>query len=187
MPVADVVAGISVDPVGRGLLPDYWPVILMGTERSPQFKAVWEEARQWAPPELPVVFIHRDVIPVFASDQDNLYEMDDPIPGVWFVNPGMSFYHTPDDTAETIDYRVLKPTLHFLATALKLFGDDDQRYAYEGPPELDGEVAKDALELFDGVDGSAELTGSERVRNDSYRAQLQEVVDELQREVGHVH
>ena len=43
--------------------------------------------------------------------------------------------------------------------------------------DRDGEVAKDALELFDGVDGSAELTGSERVRNDSYRAQLQEVVE----------
>ena len=177
VPLTDVVAGISVDPVGRGLLPDFWPIVLMGAERSPEFKAVWKEAAKWADPELSVVFIHRDVIPVFASDQDSLYTLDDPKAGVWFVNPGMSFYHTTGDTPETIDYRVLKPTLRFMATALKLFGDDDTRYRYEGSPELNGEMAGEALALFDGVSESTVLTGAERLRNDNYRAELQAVVD----------
>ena len=176
VPLTDVVAGISVDPVGRGLLPDYWPIVLMGAERSPDFKAVWKEAAKWADPELSIVFIHRDIIPVFASDQDSLYTLDDPKAGVWFVNPGMSFYHTTGDTAETIDYRVLKPTLRFMATALKLFGDDDTRYAYEGAPELNGEIAQEALALFDGVSESSVLTGAERLRNDTYRAELESVV-----------
>ena len=176
VPLTDVVAGISVDPVGRGVLPDFWPVVLMGTERSPEFAAVWREAEKWADPETPVVFINRDIIPVFASDQDNLYDLSDPIPGVWFVNPGMSFYHTPEDTPETIDYRVLRHTTRFLATALKLIGDDENRYAYEGSPELNAQMAGDALELFNGVEASSEITGSERIRNDSYREVLEAVV-----------
>lgn len=174
-PLGEIIAGISVDPVGRGHLPDFWPLVLMGTERSPEFDQVWRDVAQWSAPELPIHFIHRNIVPVFASDQDNLYQLETPIPGVWFVNPGMSFYHTPDDAADTIDYRVLLHTTRFLAMAVKALGDDDTRYAYEGEPRLGATHARDAMNLFEGAQASSVITLSEQDRLGGFIAEMRQV------------
>jgi len=152
--------GLSVDPVGRPSLPDYWPTVLIGTERSPEMDALWREAAAWN--AQPTIFIHRDLIPIFASDQDQLYELDPPIPGFWFVNPGMSFYHTPDDTPETIDYRILREDVRFLAQAITLAGEDTATYSFEPAPPLDSAAVEGVKSLMVGLLASEELSLGER-------------------------
>lgn len=176
-PGIDVVGGVSVDPVGRPLLPGFAPVVVIGSERSPEFQDVWRQAAAFAPENLDVVFMNRDVIPVFASDQDNLYQADPSVPAVWFVNPGFSFYHTTEDTPITIDYRVLVDDVQFLATAISLLGNTDARWSYEGPTEFGGQTAQDALPLFEGVAAYEELTSVERVKADEYVATLKAVAE----------
>lgn len=152
--------GLSVDPVGRPSLPDYWPTVLIGTERSPEMDALWREAAAWN--AQPTIFIHRDLIPVFSSDQDRLYELDPPIPGFWFVNPGMSFYHTPDDTPETIDYRSVKDHLAAIAQGTAAFADADETCTDLGPQELSREDMVSALAGMEALEATGELTIEEQ-------------------------
>jgi hypothetical protein len=161
IPREQIVFGLSVDPVGRPSLPDYWPTLLIGTERSPELDGLWREMAEWN--NLPTIFLHRDLVPVFASDQDELYKVEPPIPGFWFVNPGFSFYHTVDDTAETIDYRILKEDVRFLANALTHSGATDQTYSFEAEPIMDGSTAADVKSLVTGILESEHLTTSETV------------------------
>lgn len=161
IPREQIVFGLSVDPVGRPSLPDYWPTLLIGTERSPELDGLWREMAAWN--NLPTVFLHRDLVPVFASDQDELYKVEPPIPGFWFVNPGFSFYHTVDDTAETIDYRILKEDVRFLANALTHSGAIDQEYSFESEPIMDGSTAADVKSLVTGLLESEHLTTDETV------------------------
>jgi hypothetical protein len=161
IPREQIVFGLSVDPVGRPSLPDYWPTLLIGTERSPELDGLWREMAEWN--NLPTIFLHRDLVPVFASDQDELYKVEPPIPGFWFVNPGFSFYHTVDDTAETIDYRILKEDVRFLANALTHSGATDQTYSFEAEPIMDGSTAADVKSLVSGILESEHLTTSETV------------------------
>ena len=172
-----VVAAVSVDPVGRPLLPDYWPIVVMGAERSPGLKDLWREAAQYVDEDLDVVFIHRDLIPVFASDQDSFYEAPDPVPAAWFVNPGFSFYHTTDDSPATVDYRVLLGTTRFMAQALMLMTEWEETMVYMGPPEVSALDAQEALQLFYGVAESEVLSDDEREQLDSYIGPLEEVVE----------
>ncbi len=167
--------GLSVDPVGRPNLPDFWPTILIGTERSPELDALWREASVFNPQ--PTFFINRDLIPVFASDQDKLYELDPPIPGFWFVNPGMSFYHTVDDTAETIDYRILRDDVRFLAQAITIAGEDTTEYSFESSPELAGAAAADVKALVVGLLTSDVLSVSERTYAEWVISQLDEAIE----------
>jgi hypothetical protein len=167
--------GLSVDPVGRPNLPDYWPTILIGTERSPELDALWREAATWNPQ--PTVFINRDLIPIFASDQDELYKLDPPIPGLWFVNPGMSFYHTPDDKPETIDYRILRDDVRFLAQAITLAGEESGEYSFDDAPPLDGSSAADVKTLIDGLLRSEVLTPSERDYAEWVASQLDAAIE----------
>jgi hypothetical protein len=167
--------GLSVDPVGRPSLPDYWPTVLIGTERSPEMDALWPEAAAWN--AQPTTFIHRDLIPVFSSDQDRLYELDPPIPGFWFVNPGMSFYHTPDDTPETIDYRILRDDVRFLAQAITLAGKDTATYSFEPEPPLDGEAVAGVKSLIVGLLASEELSLSERNQAEWIDGQLDAAIE----------
>ena len=161
IPRDQIVFGLSVDPVGRPSLPDYWPTLLIGTERSPELDELWRSMAHWN--NLPTVFLHRDLVPVFASDQDELYRVDPPIPGFWFVNPGFSFYHTVDDTPETIDYRILKEDVRFLANAITHTGSVDQDYSFNTEPTMDGSTAADVKSLMTGLLESEEMTTDERV------------------------
>ncbi len=160
IPREQIVFGMSVDPVGRPSLPDYWPTLLIGTERSPELDALWREAAQWN--DQPTVFIHRDLVPVFASDQDELYRSDPPIPGFWFVNPGFSYYHTVDDTPDTIDYRILRDDVRFLAQAITLASADTRTYSFDAEPPMDGSSAADVKQLMTGILQSEEISASDR-------------------------
>src|SRR5690606_33286066 len=64
VPKDKIVAGISADPVGRNLLPDYGPIVLSGLERSPALHALWRQTEAFT--EREVVYLHRQMIPVFA-------------------------------------------------------------------------------------------------------------------------
>ena len=167
--------GLSVDPVGRPNLPDYWPTILIGTERSPELDGLLRTAAAWNPQ--PTVFINRDLIPVFSSDQDELYRLEPPIPGFWFVNPGMSFYHTTEDTPETIDYRILRDDVRFLAQAITLAGQDTGAYSFDAAPPLDGSSAADVKVLIDGLLESEVLTVSERDYGEWVASQLEAAIE----------
>jgi len=176
VPYGDIAFGLSVDPVGRGVLPDYWPLVLMGLERSPALLEAWRGfAEQYA--EMDVIFVHRDIIPVFASDQDEFYRVSDPIPAAWFTSPGMAFYHTTDDTPETIDYRSLRDQTRFLLQALAFFGDDETEYAYEGAPDIGPEHAADVIPLIEGILASEYPDTSEREEAQGYLDELTAVVE----------
>lgn len=164
----DVVFAMSVDPLGRGLLPDTWPLILLGLERSPALRARWRDLA--AVSEVPLAFVNRDPIPIFGSDQDSFWAVDDPVPAIWFVSPGMTWYHTTDDTAETIDYRSVRAHLRFLAQVVATFGDDTERFTDAGAQDLAPQDLADAAALLEVVEGSAELTDAERSRAAGFRA-----------------
>jgi len=102
-------------------------------------------------------------VPVFASDQDELYRVDPPIPGFWFVNPGFSFYHTVNDTAETIDYRILKEDVRFLANAITHAGATEETFTFDPEPQMDGSTAADVKTLVVGLLESDHLTFDERI------------------------
>ena len=156
----DIVFGLSVDPLGRGVLPDYWPLVLLGVERSPGLKARWQVLADDA--DVDVIFVNRSPIPIFGSDQDSFYALEEPISALWFVSPGMTWYHTTDDAPETIDYRTVRDHLRFLAGAIAELASDDQRYTDAGPQDLTAEDAQQAIKLLQGAQGSAELSDSER-------------------------
>ncbi|MEE2829379.1 MAG: M28 family peptidase, partial [Myxococcota bacterium] len=149
VPVEDIVAAFSADPLGRPLLPDYAPILHLGLEKSPAFLHRMRDTTVLT--DSPVIFIHRDVVPVFASDQDTFYRADPPIPAGWFVNPGFAFYHEPTDRPETIDYRVMLDDVRYLAQTLFALGHDQERYAFEGSPPIGAETARDLMVLFEGV------------------------------------
>ena len=175
IPLGEVIFGLSADPTGRPVLPDFWPIVIMGLERSPSLLARMRETRRYA--EVPVHFVHRDAVPVFASDQDRFYSWEDPIAAGWYVNPGMSFYHTPKDTPETIDYRVVLANARYLAQVLVDLGGDDQRYPYEGEFPIDGQSAADLKALFEDVLGSSVLTAREAERTQYFIAEINKVVE----------
>jgi hypothetical protein len=175
VPLGDVVLGLSADPTGRPVLPDFWPIVLIGLERSPSLLARMKKTRRYS--ELPVFFVHRDVVPVFSSDHDRFFAWQDPIAAGWYTNPGMSFYHTVDDTPETIDYRVLGANTRYLAQVLVDLGGDDQRYPYEGEFPVDGSTAQDLKELFEGVLASIELSTRERERTEYFISEIDRVVE----------
>ncbi len=174
LPVGNVVFGISIDPTGRPVLPDFWPIVLIGLERSPTLLERWRETAAYA--EVPVFFIHRGVIPVFASDHDKFFAHNDPIAAGWYVNPGMSFYHTTDDTPETIDYRVMLRNVRYIAQVLYDLGGDDQQYPYEGEPEIGTQSAIDAHALLSAVLESEVIDNDERERAEYFISELDNVI-----------
>ena len=74
------------------------------------------------------------------------------------VTPGMSFYHTTGDVAETIDYNVMLDSAELLAQVLWDVGNDTAVYPYEGPQPLDAQAGNDVRALLEGVAESAEIT-----------------------------
>ncbi len=172
----DIAFGLSVDPLGRGLLPDYWPLLLLGLERSPTLRDRWRTLAEDA--DMDVAFINRGPIPIVASDQDSFYEIEQPIPAIWFVSPGMSWYHTTEDTPETIDYRTVKDHLRFLTTAITDLADDTEHHTDLGEQPLTPEDADEAIALLQGVLTSAYPTDDERGKIDDFIAGLTESRDD---------
>jgi hypothetical protein len=160
IPIEDVVLGVSGDPLGRRILPDYGVILMAGFERSPELLQFWRQTVDFA--ESDVIFIHRRAIPVFASDQDEFHNAEFPVPAAWFINPGMTFYHTTDDTAETIDYRMMLDSARYIARSLIFAGNTDERWDYVGEPLIDGESALDFRGLPEGMLTSEVLEDWER-------------------------
>jgi hypothetical protein len=173
VPIGDVIFGISVDPAGRGLLPDFWPIVLIGLERSPALLARWRKTTWYS--EVPVYFVHRDAVPVFASDHDRFFSFDKP--ALWYTNPGMSFYHTVNDTAETVDYRVMLSNVKYLSQLIYEFSNEDERFTYEGEQPINAQSAQDLLKLFEGIRESSYLTSEEKDRADFYIEEISKVVE----------
>lgn len=167
--------GLSVDPIGRPGLPDYWPLLLIGTEHSPELDASWRAAARHS--DIPVHFLNRGLVPVFASDHDELYTLDPPIPGFWFVNPGFSFYHTTDDTPLTIDYRVMKADVRFLANAITETAQEQSDWSFVDDTEPDTQSAVDVRDLLRGYLSSSELDARERAYAESVVADLDQAID----------
>lgn len=174
VPLDDVVLGFSIDPLGRGLLPDYAPLILLGLERCPALQERVRALRAYS--DVDVAFVNRDPIPVFASDQDTFYEPEEPIAAFWFVSPGMTWYHTTDDNPDTVDYRSVKSHLRFLAQLVVGLGDDTERYTDGGAQPLSVADAEEAAILVRGTLGSAELTADERATAESLLATFDDTV-----------
>lgn len=175
LPLDDVVLAISVDPLGRGMLPDFAPLVLLGLERSPALRARIDALRAFS--DVQVAFVNRGEIPVFASDQDTFYEPEDPVAAFWYVSPGMTWYHTTDDTADTIDYRTVKAHTRFLAQITGDIGRGEERFEDGGAAELSAEDAAEAARLLDGVLGSAELSAGEIRTATDLRDQLDEAAE----------
>lgn len=175
MALEDVTVAFSVDPLGRALLPDYWPLILLGLERCPELQTRVREIASIA--DMDVAFVNRGPIPVFASDQDPFYEQEVPVPAFWFVSPGMTWYHTIDDDAETIDYRTVQDHGRFMANLITAFANDEGRHEDQGEQALSVQDAADASALLGGVLGSGELTEDEREQLLDLQADLDAAVD----------
>lgn len=173
VPAEQIVLAISGDPLGRRLLPDYSVIGLSGAEHSSGFLEFLRGTADFV--ESDVVFINRAFILLFASDQDEFHAMG--IPAVWVLNMGLTWYHTVDDDAETIDYRMLLEDARWLSKTLAAAADSSERFAYEGPKALDVQSARDIRALGQGVLGSAVLTQAERAKAEQLLAQLDAVID----------
>jgi len=172
VPKERIVAGISADPVGRGVLPDYAPIVLMGLERSPELAEVFRDTIPLA--DTTVAFLHRDVIIGFASDQDTFHRAG--VPGVWFVTPGMSFYHTVKDTAETLDYRVMQSATRYLLRATLAVADAPGPFSYRDAPAIDAGDVANTRPLLAGLLGSSALTADERAQVESHLAAVDQII-----------
>jgi len=175
VPLDDIVAAFSADPLGRGLLPDFAPILQIGLEKSPELLRRMRDTAVLS--ETPLVFIHREMVPVFASDQDTFYLVEPAIPASWVVNPGFAFYHEPTDTPETIDYEVMLNDVSYLAQMLYALGHDEERYAFEGGPAIGTESARDLKLLFEGVLASEYPTSEERSKAYGFLADLELVIE----------
>ena len=175
LPLEDVVVAISMDPIGRGLLPEYAPLVLMGAEHSPGLRARIDALRPVADGD--VFFVNRKPILSFASDQDSFWEGDPATPGLWFVSPGMTWYHTTDDDADTIDYRTVKAHLRFMAQLVADLGADTSRYPEEGEAALSVEDLDEAAKLLRAVIATGELTESEARTADDLAGTLEDGVE----------
>ena len=172
VPQESIVFGVSVDPTGRRNLPDFDPIVLIGLERSPALAEVWKEAASFI--DAPVFQINRDVIPIFASDQDPFFQEE--TPALWFTNIGFSYYHTTDDTPQTIDYRMVLENAELLAYALALIGDRSERYDYLGPVEPDGDSAREALRIIETLLESEYPDHSDEELAGFYQEELEAVI-----------
>lgn len=153
--VEDVVAALSVDPIGRPLLPDYGPLFTIGSERSPQIRAALDAAGA------PFRQLTRAGVFGFASDQDVFWAAPEPVPALWITSGGMTFYHQTTDDPETIDYASVRD---HLAAIDRLVGAlaAGERPEDIGPQPLSVADLAEAVATIDGALGSAELTDEER-------------------------
>lgn len=173
VPREGIVFGLSADPLGRRIVPDYGAIVVSGAERSPDLLAFWR--RTVGRSDHDVVFVHRNVIPRFSSDHDCFYSAEPPIPAMWLVNPGMSYYHKTGDLPETIDYRILADTTRYLVRALSLAGNTAQRFHYQGIPAIGAETAADGRVLLEGLSKSASITEAERTTLVNFQAEIDKV------------
>ena len=172
--LSQVVGAFSADPLGRPMLPDSWPMVLLGMERSPELMALWRDmARSWS--DAPVHFVNRSAIPIFASDQDPFWEAPQPMAAAWVTSPGFTWYHTTGDTPETIDYRTVQDHGRFLAQAFLHMANHEDTWTDLGEQEPVAADAQDAVEMLDTVMASEVLTETERLKAIALQKDFQEL------------
>ncbi len=175
--LSEVVAAFSVDPMGRPMLPDTWPMVLLGMERSPELMALWRHmARSWS--EVPVHFVNRAAIPIFSSDQDPFWDAPQPMAAAWVTSPGFTWYHTVDDTPETIDYRTVQDHGRFLAQAVLAMANSEDRWTDLGEQQTTAADARDAVALMETVLASEVLTETERFKAIALQKDFQELANQ---------
>lgn len=136
VPRDGIVLGISLDPIGRGLVPGYAFTALFGLEHAPALRARVEASRATLS-RADLLVAHRDLIPhpPFASDHDPF--LNEGYPAVWFVNPGFSFYHQIVDEPATIQYDVLLESVRVLAQLVDMVANDGERYTFVADPPVE--------------------------------------------------
>jgi hypothetical protein len=169
VPLTDVVAALSVDPIGRPILSDFSPLVAIGAERSPEIGAAIEHITPWLVPGSEIRRVSRTPVVVFASDQDVFWDAPSPIPALWLSSGGMSFYHTPEDDPITIDYRSIRSHLRAVSLLAAELARAEVRPVDLGPRPLSLEDLREAISMLEGAEASAELTEEERAVAADYR------------------
>ena len=164
---------MSADPFGRALLPDYHAMWVSGADRSPQLQK-FVRALAAKHFKMDALFVHRDLIPVFASDQDRFHDHD--IPALWLFNLGFKFYHTVDDNPETIDYAVMRDDAHDLTTLLLALATTDQTFAWVGSKGVVPQDVQDVRSIFVALDTSKVLSKEERAKVAEYIATMDKAI-----------
>lgn len=168
VPLPDVVVALSVDPLGRPVLQDFRSLFTFGAERSEGVARALDAVARWT--TQPTHRINRTPVVTFGSDQDAFWDLS--VPALWISSGGMSFYHTVDDTPETIDYRCVDEHLRTTALLAGELARAAERPVDRGSQVLslaDLEQAVDAIEL---ALASTELTDEERAVGEDYRVRL---------------
>ncbi len=159
VPLGEIALALSIDPIGRPLVGDYAPLAALGSERCPGARALWDRVE--ALTGVPILQINREPLVVFGSDQDAFWDHPDPLPGAWLASPGMTWYHTTSDTAETIDYRSVRDHLGAIAQGIAIFANRDERCVDLGAQDLATSDVDEALELIAALFATGELTSAE--------------------------
>jgi hypothetical protein len=90
----------------------------------------------------------------------------------------MTWYHTTDDAADSIDYRSVRVHLRFFARAIAWFANSEERYDNLGEQQLTPEDASEMSNFLQGVLGSRLISDAERDTAADLLAQFQAVVKE---------
>ena len=162
----DIVAVLSVDPIGRPLMPDYWPLVVLGSERSPALRATWDAVAPFS--EIDIVHVNRAFAVGFGSDQDAFWDSASGVPSAWVTSSGMSFYHTLNDDPETIDYRTVSDHLRAMALVTAELASGTSRFSDQGPQKLSTGDLEQAQALVRRILMSDELTEDERGKLDGF-------------------
>ena len=172
--LADITAVLSIDPIGRPILTDFAPLVVIGPERSPEIGAALTDIVPSLRGEIRRV--SRTPVVGFASDQDVFWGLSDPIPSLWVSSGGMSFYHTVDDDPITIDYRSLSLHIEAIALLAARLARAEARPEDIGPQPLSILDLEEAVALIDGALASSELTEEERATGEQYRATFEAAI-----------
>lgn len=175
VPLLETAVVISLDPIGRGVLPDYDPLFFIGAERSPEIGAAIAAVQPFA--SVPLAPLNRSMLLGYASDQDEFWNAPDPVPAVWVASGGNTFYHTVDDDPVTIDYRTVQHHLRALAMLVAELATGEAVPTDLGLQELSVADLESAVVILDGALGSSEITEQERASAEDYRDAFERGID----------
>lgn len=175
VPLTDLAAVLSVDPIGRPLLTDYMPLFTIGAERSPEITRALIDTAPFTGAE--VRRLSRTPVLLYASDQDVFWNRATPVPSVWITSGGMTWYHTTGDDPETIDYRSVKVHLGAIAQLAAALATASDRPTDVGPQPVSADDLSEAIATVEGALRSPELTDEERLIGEDFRDTLQRGID----------
>ncbi len=176
VPLGEIALALSIDPLGRPLVPGFAPLAILGTERCPGATELWARVEELT--GVPIVPINRAPVLIWGSDQDAFWFQEDPLPAVWVASPGMTWYHTTSDTAESIDYFTVRDHLGAIAQAIAMYADADERCVDLGGQPVSLNELVEALDMVERLLATGELTADETLELSSFRDVMQGAVDD---------